>query len=105
MALILGLEATGVEGEIVGVVMVDVVFDASASIAFCCAENVVDDMGHPIPGPSKFCKVTAAAFKRASWEAVLLSDGKESLMMGFVTTKPAATFSLRAYTNSVKSSA
>lgn len=56
----------GTERETVGVVTEDVVFDVSASIALCCEENVVDEMGHPTPGPSKFCKVTAAAFRRAS---------------------------------------
>lgn len=75
-----------------GVVVEDVVFDVSASIALCCAEKVVDETGHPTPGPSRFCKVTAAAFRRASWEAVLLSTGKLNLTVGFVVTKPAATF-------------
>jgi len=37
----------------------------SALIAFCCAEKVVEAMGQPTPGPSRFCRVTAAAFKRA----------------------------------------
>ena len=92
-----GLEATGAEGETVGVLVEDVVFDVSASMAFCCAEKVVDEMGHPTPGPSRFCKVTAAAFRRASWETVLLSVGKVNLTVGFVVTNPAATFLLRAW--------
>lgn len=96
---VLRLTVAGAEGDAVGVV---VVFVVSASIAFCCAENVVDEMGHPTPAPSRFCKVTAAAFRRASWEAVLLSVGKVSLTVGFVVTKPAATFSLRAYKGSIK---
>lgn len=89
----------------VGVEVEDVVVDVSASIAFCCAEKVVDEMGHPIPGPSKFCKVTAAAFRRASWEVVLLSVGKVSLTVGFVVTKPAATLLLSACTGSIKTDA
>jgi len=36
-----------------------------ASIAFCCAPKVVETTGHPLPGPFKFCNVTAAAFSRA----------------------------------------
>jgi hypothetical protein len=37
----------------------------SALIAFCCAEKVVEAIGQPTPGPSRFCRVTAAAFNRA----------------------------------------
>lgn len=102
LALVLGVETAEVEGDAVGVGVGDSVFDVSASIAFCCAEKVVDEMGHPTPGPSKFCKVTAAAFRRASCEAVLLSVGKVSLTVGFVVTKPAATFSLRAVRKNVE---
>jgi hypothetical protein len=51
-------ETAGVAPEDPGVVV-------SALIAFCCAENVVEAMGQPTPGPSRFCRVTAAAFKRA----------------------------------------
>ena len=100
--LVPGLEVAGAEGETVGRVEEDVVFDVSASIAFCCAEKVVDEMGHPTPGPSRFCKVTAAAPRRASWEAVLLSVGKVSLTVGFVVTNPAATFSLRAWKGAIR---
>lgn len=99
----------GAQGETVGVVRVDVVFEVSAAMALFCAEKVVDEMGHPTPGPSRFCNVTAAAFRRASWEAVLLSVGNVSLTVGFVVTKPATTFLLRAckstmstYTDSMK---
>lgn len=96
LALVLDVETVGMEADTVDVGVGDSIFDVSASIAFCCAEKVVDEMGHPTPGPSRFCKVTAAAFRRASCEAVLLSVGKVSLTVGFVVTKPAATFLLRA---------
>jgi hypothetical protein len=48
------------------------------SIAFCCAPNVVETMGHPFPGPFKFCKVTEAAFNLADRECVELSVGKDT---------------------------
>jgi len=51
-------DGAGVELEDTGVAV-------SALIAFCCAEKVVEEMGQPTPGPSRFCSVTAAAFKRA----------------------------------------
>jgi len=47
-------------------------------IAFWCAENVVDTIGQPFPVPFKFCSVTAAAFRRALCDAVLLSVGNVS---------------------------
>lgn len=78
-----------------GVALEDPLVEVSAPIAFPCAEKVVEEIGQPTPGPSRFCRVTAAAFKRASWDAVLLSVGKESFTVGFVVTKPAATFLLR----------
>lgn len=49
-----------------GVALEDPLVDVSALIAFPCAEKVVEEIGQPTPGPSRFCKVTAAAFKRAS---------------------------------------
>lgn len=51
--------------DIEGIAPEDPVVDVSALIAFCWAEKVVEEMGHPTPGPSRFCRVTAAAFKRA----------------------------------------
>lgn len=63
------LEDMGVDeagGDIKGVALEDPVVDVSAPIAFPCAEKVVEEMGQPTPGPSRFCRVTAAAFKRAS---------------------------------------
>ena len=36
-----------------------------ADKAFCCANNVVLDAGHPLPDPFKFCKVINAAVIRA----------------------------------------
>lgn len=58
------LEDMGVDEA--GTVLEFPVVDVSAPIAFPCAENVVEEIGQPTPGPSRFCKVTAAAFKRAS---------------------------------------
>lgn len=58
------LEDMGVDA--VGIALEFPVVDVSAPIAFPCAENVVEEIGQPTPGPSRFCKVTAAAFKRAS---------------------------------------
>ena len=62
-----------------------------ALIAAFWAENVVATIGHPFPGPSKFCRVTAAALRRADWEAFESSVGNESCTVGFVRTWPAAT--------------
>jgi hypothetical protein len=63
-------EGTGVDEAAVdvdgGVALEDPLVDVSALIAFPCAEKVVEEIGQPTPGPSRFCKVTAAAFKRAS---------------------------------------
>lgn len=61
------------------------------SIACLCALNVVDAAGQPTPGPLKFCKVTAAAFRRASCDAFELSVGNDMVMVGFLTACPAAT--------------
>lgn len=36
-----------------------------ALIAACCRENVVETIGQPLPGPFRFWRVTAAAFRRA----------------------------------------
>lgn len=58
------LEDMGVDE--VGIALEFPVVAVSAPIAFPCAENVVEEIGQPTPGPSRFCKVTAAAFKRAS---------------------------------------
>lgn len=69
-------------------------------MAFCCAENVVDATGQPWPGPFRFCRVTAAALRRASCEFVELSSGKVSLTVGLLMTKPAATFALISWTKS-----
>jgi hypothetical protein len=63
-----------------------------ALIAAFCAENVVDATGHPLPGPFRFWSVTAAAFKRASCEALELSVGKDSCTEGLLRTWPALTF-------------
>ena len=73
-----------------------------AWIAFCCAENVVETMGQPTPGPLRFWSVTAAALRRASWEAVELSVGKVSATEGLCTAWPARTFAVRFYRNDVK---
>lgn len=82
------LGGTG-EGVVVGA---EPGLEPPASMAFPSAVNVVDAMGHPFPGPSKFCSVTAAALRRASCDAVLLSVGNVTLTEGFVVTNPAATF-------------
>ena len=37
-----------------------------ALMAAACAWNVVETIGQPFPGPTKFCRVTLAAFIRAS---------------------------------------
>lgn len=58
------LEDMGVDE--VGIALEFPVVAVSAPIAFPCAEKVVEEIGQPTPGPSRFCKVTAAAFKRAS---------------------------------------
>lgn len=80
-----GIEVVGAVGE-----DGDVVPDSS-KIASCCAANVVEEIGQPTPGPCKFCKVTAAVFKRASCEACESSVGNETNTVGFVSTCPAAT--------------
>lgn len=67
----------------------------SALIAFCCALNVVDTIGQPFPAPFKFCNVTAAAFRRALCEAVLLSVGNVSCTVGLRITWPARTLAVR----------
>lgn len=60
-------------------------------IALFCAAKVVETMGHPTPGPSKFCNVTAAALSLANLESLESSVGKASLTVGLVNTWPAAT--------------
>ena len=62
-----------------------------ASIAFCCSGNVVETTGQPLPGPLRFCSVTAAAFRRAFCAPLELSVGKERRTLGLVRTWPAAT--------------
>ena len=42
---------------------------APERMASACALKVVDAAGHPTPGPRRFCRVTVAAFRRASCEA------------------------------------
>lgn len=74
-----------------------------ACIACCCAEKVVETIGQPTPGPFRFCKVTAAALRRASCEAVELEVGKERPTVGLVTTWPAARFALRSLMNKSRS--
>lgn len=54
-------------------------------MAWACAVNVVEAAGHPTPGPLKFCKVTTAALRRASLDALELSVGKDTWMVGLLT--------------------
>lgn len=57
----------GVADAAVGIAALEFpLVDVPALIAFPCAEKVVEEIGQPTPGPSRFCRVTAAAFKRAS---------------------------------------
>lgn len=63
--------------------------DAASSIAACWATHVVEAMGHPTPSPFKFWRVTAAALKRASIDAVELSVGNEIGTDGLLMTFPA----------------
>lgn len=51
-------------------------------IAFCWALNVVEEAGHPWPGPWRFWRVTMQVSMRASWEAFELSVGKDTLTVG-----------------------
>lgn len=50
---------------------------------------MVDDAGHPTPGPLRFCNVIIAASIRAAWDAFDASVGKGT---GVPNTCPAATF-------------
>ena len=63
-----------------------------ALIAGTCAWKVVETMGQPFPGPSRFCSVSLAVLKRASCDAFELSWGKDTKTVGLVVTCPAATF-------------
>lgn len=63
-----------------------------ALTAACWAEKVVAATGQPTPGPLMFCRVTAAALIRASWDAWELSVGKDSFTVGLLMTNPALTF-------------
>ena len=63
-----------------------------ALIAATCAWNVVETIGQPFPGPSRFCNVSLAVLKRASCDAFELSSGKDTKTVGLVVTCPAATF-------------
>jgi hypothetical protein len=63
-----------------------------ALMAAACAWKVVDTIGQPFPGPLRFCSVTDAALRRASWDTVELSSGKEMGTVGLLRTWPAATF-------------
>jgi len=73
--------------------------EPSASICFWSAPQVVADWGHPTPEPLRFWSVTVAVSRRASWEAVELSVGKETFTEGFFRTKPAATFAFNCEIN------
>jgi hypothetical protein len=66
-----------------------------ALIAAACAWNVVETIGQPFPDPLRFCSVTLAALRRASWDALELSSGKEMGTDGLLRTWPAATFAFR----------
>jgi hypothetical protein len=66
-----------------------------ALIVAACAWNVVETIGQPFPDPLRFCSVTLAALRRASWDAFELSSGKEMVTDGLSRTWPAATFAFR----------
>jgi hypothetical protein len=59
--------------------------------ALSCAEKVVDDAGHPTPGPNKFCRDEMAVWIRAICEPVELSVGNGAGTPGLWTSCPAAT--------------
>jgi hypothetical protein len=71
-------------------------FVVPALIAAACAWNVVETIGQPFPGPLRFCSVTLAALRRASWDALESSSGKEMATVGLVRTWPAATLAFRS---------
>jgi len=60
------------------------------------ALKVVDAAGHPTPGPRRFCRVTVAALRRASLDALESSSGKLTWMVGLLTAWPAATLAFKA---------
>lgn len=66
-------------------------------IAFDCAVRLVEDMGQPMPAPFRFWIVTAAALRRAFWDAMLLSVGNDRRTVGLRTTCPARMFTVRFY--------
>ena len=55
-------------------------------IAAACSWNVVDAIGQPFPGPLRFCSVSLAALRRASWDALESSSGKERGTVGLLRT-------------------
>ena len=57
-----------------------------SSIAAPSFFHVVAAIGHPLPSPSKFCSVTAAAFNRACLPAFESSIGKVTLTLGLFST-------------------
>jgi hypothetical protein len=89
-------EAVGASGDGSGGATVEAVFcgegGVPALIAAACAWKVVDTTGHPFPDPLRFWSVTIAALRRASWDALEPSSGKEMGTEGLFITWPAKTF-------------
>lgn len=76
-------------GDDAGGVVATVLPEGAASMAFCWATHVVAAMGQPTPSPFKFWRVTAAALKRVSIDALELSVGNEKGTDGLLMTFPA----------------
>ena len=50
--------------------------------ACCCATNVVEDAGHPTPGPLRFCSVISDASMRAEAEVLSVPVGNVTATVG-----------------------